>query len=170
MIVGLGHKARQGKDSAAEAIYDYYCPAFSPKVRIFRWADALYRVCREEYGMSGKDAPLLQRVGEERRQKFGEDYWINQIAVEILNFRGIAVIADTRYTNEGDWIHEHHGYVIDVIRMNADGTRYITDDRDPNFVSEVQLDNFNFDAYIKSKSAELTGILAVKTVEYLRFK
>jgi hypothetical protein len=170
-----------GKDTAAEAILDFYNyqraqqyvsdePVIGPYVRIFKWADALYKTCREEYGMTGKDAPLLQRVGQERRERFGLDYWINQIAVEILNFRGIAVIADTRYINEADWIKEHHGYNIQVTRVNEDGTNYIADDRDPNFISEVQLDGYNFDAYIKSKSPQLTGILAIKTVEYLRFK
>jgi hypothetical protein len=181
MIIGIGSKARQGKDSAAEAIVQHFSLQRNKKLldgewleathaKVFKWADALYKVCREEYGMIGKDAPLLQKVGNDRRLEFGMDYWINQIAVEILNFRGIAVVADTRYINEADWIKEHHGYNIQVTRVNEDGTNYIADDRDPNFISEVQLDGYNFDAYIKSKSPELTGILAVKTVEYLRFK
>lgn len=179
LIIGLGNRARQGKDTAGEAIVEYFNsrrnaqlkhglkPA-TPEARIFKFADALYKVCREEYGMIGKNANLLQQVGEGRRNEFGLNYWIDQLDATMKGFEGIAVITDMRYTNEADWVKAKGGYTIQVSRLNENGLPFITADRDPNFVSEVQLDNYNYDAYIKTKSPALTAQLAITTVEYFR--
>ena len=179
ILIGLGNKARQGKDTAGEAIVSYYnakryqqahhgLKVTAPEARIFKFADALYKVCREEYGMIGKNAPLLQQVGEGRRNTFGLNYWIDQLETSMIDFKGVAVITDVRYTNEADWIKSKGGWTIQVSRINEDGSQFITSDRDPNFISEVQLDNYNFDAYIKSKSSALTAELAITHAEYFR--
>lgn len=182
MILAFGHKARQGKDTAGEAVVDFYnrrrrhvidshttfLPKFYPEAKLFKFADELYRVCREEYGMKEKDAPLLQKVGEGRRNEFGLDYWIKQLAPKIAAFKGVAVITDARYTNEADWVKSVGGHTINVRRINGDGTPFVTDDRDPNFISEVQLDGYNYDHYIFSKSAALTAEQAVTIAEYIR--
>lgn len=172
LILAFGNKAQNGKDTAGEAIVNYYnfivkiCGNSNPPAKIFKFAEALYKVCREEYGMVGKDGPLLQRVGNGRREQFGLDYWIKQLEKEVDKFDGIAVITDVRYTNEADWARSKGGKVIQIIRLNEDGTQFISTDRDPNFISEVQLDSYNFDAVIKSKSADLTKQLAVAIAEH----
>lgn len=184
LLLGLGYRARSGKDTAGEAIMSYYnserdkqrrcgLAVVAPEVRIFKFADALYKVCREEYGMVGKDAPLLQKVGEGRRFEFGLNYWINQLEAAVVTFsltnrNGIAIITDVRYQNEGDWVKSKGGYLIETTRLNQDGSVYISPDRDPNFVSETQLHNYNFDAHIVSKSAALTAELAITHAEYFR--
>jgi hypothetical protein len=139
-----------------------------PEARIFKFADALYRICREEYGMTEKDAPLLQRIGDGRRNEFGLSYWIDQLDVKMRGFNGVAVITDMRYINEADWIKSKGGFTVQVSRVNEDGSQFIANDRDPNFPSEVQLDGYNFDAYIKSKSAVLTADFAITLAEYIR--
>jgi hypothetical protein len=179
IIIGLGNKARQGKDTAGEAIVSYFngkrehqrklgLKVATPEARIFKFADALYKVCREEYGMKEKDAFLLQKVGEGRRNEFGLNYWIDQLAISMAEFNGIAVITDMRYTNEADWVKGRGGFTIQVTRLNEDGTQYIAADRDPNFISEIQLDSYNYDAYIRSKSSVLTAELAITHAEYFR--
>ncbi len=179
ILFGLGNKARQGKDTAGEAIVNHFnglrylqikhgLKAVAPEARIFKFADALYRVCREEYGMIGKDAPLLQKVGDGRRNEFGLNYWIDQLEATMKDFDGIAVVTDMRYTNEANWIKSKGGCTVQVTRLNEDGSSFIASDRDPNFISEVQLDNYNFDAYIKSKSATLTSEYAITLAEYIR--
>jgi hypothetical protein len=178
-LLGLGYKARNGKDTAGEAIVDYFAARREqqlkhglkptiPEARIFKFAAALYKVCREEYGMTGKDAPLLQKVGEGRRNEFGLNYWIDQLEASMKGFDGISVITDVRYLNEVDWIKSKGGTTIKVERLNQDGTPFIATDRDPNFVSETQLDGYNFDAYIRSKSAALTAEMAITIAEYYR--
>src|SRR5271170_5295271 len=72
LIIGFGNKARHGKDGAALAIVDYYndrnllvrnCMGYQTKcVNVVRigFADALYEIARNEYGMTEKDPALLQ--------------------------------------------------------------------------------------------------------------
>jgi len=179
ILFGLGNKARQGKDTAGLAICDYYnrkrdiqaehdLPFTVPEARIFKFADALYKVCREEYGMVGKDARLLQQVGEGRRNEYGLNYWINKLEQSMAGFKGVAVLTDMRYTNEADWVKSKGGRTVQVTRLNLDGSQFISGDRDPNFISEVQLDSYNFDAYIKSKDAALTAEYAITLTEYYR--
>lgn len=179
ILIGLGNKARNGKDTAGEAIVEYFNsmlhlqtkhglkPA-TPVARIFKFADALYKIAREEYGMKEKNATLLQDIGNHRRIEFGLDYWIKKLEESMKSFNGVAVITDMRYANEAEWVKSKGGFTIQVTRLNEDGTQYIATDRDPNHPSEVQLDSYNYDAYIRSKSAALTGELAITHAEYFR--
>jgi len=96
------------------------------------------------------------------------NYWIDQLEKSMVGFNGIAVLTDMRYTNEADWVKSKGGLTVQVSRINEDGSQYISDDRDPNFVSEVQLDNYNYDAYIKSKNPALTAELAITHAEFFR--
>lgn len=184
MLLAFGHKARQGKDTAGEAVVEYYnrrresaaqhlmrdskFDALYPPASIFKFADALYQVCREEYGMTEKDAPLLQKVGDGRREQFGKTYWIDKLSAKIDAFKGIAVITDVRYTNEADWVNARGGHCINVRRLHPDGTPFVTTDRDPNFISEVQLDPYNYEFYIMSKYAAYTADAAITIAEFIR--
>lgn len=178
MIVGIGNKCRQGKDSAALAIYEYYTAMRSvsdkhgvisktPKVGIFRFAEALYEECRRDHGMVGKDAALLQKVGQERRTQ-NPNYWVDQVAKQLSNFYGIALITDCRYKNEAAWIKSVGGVLLNVTRLNHDGTQFISNDRDPKHISEIDLDGYNWDARISTKTGEtaLAAELAITTVNY----
>ena len=188
MLLAFGHRARQGKDTAGEAVVDYYnkrrATAFAhlssnvctredidrlyPEAKLFKFADALYEVCRNEYGMTTKDAPLLQKVGDGRREQFGKTYWIDKLSAKIDAFKGIAVITDVRYTNEADWVNARGGHCINVRRLHPDGTPFVTTDRDPNFISEVQLDPYNYEFYIMSKYAAYTADAAITIAEFIR--
>jgi hypothetical protein len=151
LIVGFGSKARQGKDSAAYAIQDYARRFSLPDVRIFKFAAALYQECEEHHGMIGKDAPLLQRVGQARREQ-NENYWVDRLRFSMGNFKGIALITDVRYKNEANWIRDSGGFLVNVTRLNEDGTPFIATDRPADHPSEIELDNYNWDAYIKTKT------------------
>jgi hypothetical protein len=185
MILALGHKARHGKDTAGEAIVEFYnsrrevverhnmlstsrTEELYPKAKIFKFADELYRVCREQYGMTEKNPTLLQKIGDGRRREFGLDYWIKQLEPKIKAFKGVAVITDVRYINEADWVKSLGGHTINVRRLNQDGTPFIANDRDPNFISETQLDGYNYDHYIITKSATETAEIAITISEYLK--
>lgn len=178
IIVGIGSKARQGKDMAAEAILNYYLTHsqamykhglryVGPKVVKIGFADALYRECRELHGMTDKDAPLLQKVGHARRQEDPE-YWIKKVFAAIPQGTDIVVIPDVRYKNEGDIIKAKGGYLIRMTRLNQDGTRYVAPDRPADHPSEIDLDDYNFDFEIVSKNPVLTGEIAITIVEYIR--
>lgn len=181
-IFGFGNKARHGKDTAGESVvahygerqrdlYKLYGSAFKPfDVRLYKFADELYRECRELHGMTEKDAPLLQRVGMARREE-DKDYWVNKTFAKITAERpDIAVITDTRFPNEADAIVNAGGVTVNVTRLNLDGTPYVADDRPADHPSETALDNYPWDYYIKAYSGEVALVeqLAITIVEFAR--
>ena len=177
IIIGIGNRARNGKDTAGEAIKAYYDNQTSLlkhhglsgdlKVSIIKFADALYKECRENYGMVEKDPILLQNVGMFRREE-DSDYWIKRAFESIPNGTNVAILTDVRFLNEANKIKSMGGYLINVIRLNEDGSQYIATDRPNDHPSETELDNYNYDHYIVSKSPVLTAELAITIAEYIR--
>jgi hypothetical protein len=180
LIIGFGSKARQGKDTAAEAIVNYYDMERGQQRRLglevsvpfavrIGFADALYDVARTEYGMKEKDAPLLQRIGAERRVDDSE-YWIKRAFAKIKPYHDIVVIPDVRYKNEAVYVKNMGGYLVNVTRLNGDGTPFVDPGRPADHPSEIDLDNWNWDFkfVISDGHAALTGELAVTLSEYLR--
>lgn len=169
LLLGFGNKARHGKDSAACAIVTYFDSGFPlrPQARVFKFAGALYDVCRKEYGMTEKDSTLLQRIGAQRRER-DPRYWIDRAFFDIGDYKGIALITDVRYKNEADEIKKRGGFLINVTRLNEDGTPFAAQDRDPNHLSETDLDDYNWDAYIRTKSGQeaLSAEQAITTALY----
>jgi len=180
LVLGVGNKARHGKDTFAEAIVDYYkdrlltsskhsWDVFAPKVQRIGFADALYEVARNEYGMTTKDAPLLQRVGAERRQG-NPNYWIGRAFAKIDPDSHIIIFPDTRYQNEADFIKNVGGFTVNVSRVNPDGTPFVAGDRPADHPSEIDLDGYNWDFYLKIKTGDVALLAqqAITLVEYLR--
>lgn len=177
IIIGLGHKARNGKDTAAEAIKVYYDNQAALlrmhglkgglKVVIVKFAEALYKECREQHGMTVKDPTLLQNVGTQRRQ---EDpyHWTKLAFDSIPTDTDMAIFSDVRYANEAYIIEGKGGHLVNVVRLNEDGTRYVAEDRPANHPSETELDRYNWDYQIVSKTAALTGEMAVTIAEFIK--
>ena len=179
LIIGFGSKARQGKDIAASGVVSFYAQERYtaslhgvkikvPTVKQFRFAEALYEECRVIHGMTDKDAPLLQKIGAARRAE-DPNYWINKV-FDAIGDTGISVISDVRYKNEAAAIRNKGGVLINVQRVNANGTPFIADDRPADYPSETELDDFNWDYFIKAKSGDgvLVAEQAITIVEYIR--
>jgi len=177
IIIGLGHKAQNGKDTAGEAIKAYYDNqalllhrhGLKGGLRVFiaKFAAALYQECREQHGMVEKDPILLQNVGAQRREE-DPAYWINRAFESIPVGTDLVIFTDVRYENEAARIKSEGGHLINVTRLNEDGSRYIATDRPAWHKSETDLDIYNWDYYIVSKTAALTGELAVTIAEFIR--
>jgi hypothetical protein len=138
-FLGLGYKARNGKDSAASFIHQ----AFPGRTLILRYADALKSYARVAYGMTKKDGPLLQYVGTDVVRAKDADLWVRTLywtaeeqAPEFV------IVPDVRFPNEAEFIKGMGGYLIKVSRLNADGSPFVAADRDPNHTSETALDGF----------------------------
>jgi hypothetical protein len=224
LLLGFGSKARQGKDTAAQAIKDYfkqvYYPGFAapaPKVQIFKYATALYQETNDwlkvttqdgleyselghyvvppdetnfnthiqipewvkpdpnpqksELAPYGKHPKLLQWWGTEyRRHHFGQDYWIKKLYQSMPTNLDIAMVTDVRFIDEAEAIKQRGGYVINLQRLNKDGSPYVDLSRPADHPSETQLDGYNWDFYIKNKEghAALTGEIAITIAQYLR--
>ena len=161
MIVGLGHKARTGKDTVAAYLNQDH--AF---VRV-AFADALKAACCTIFGLTQKQAngadkeaidpfwnttprDILQRVGTEcLRRGFGDDVWIKALErrVEGLVSQGVSVVVtDVRFPNEAEAIKKWGGVLVRVDRKVAPTIG------GSSHASEVSLVNYSgWDAVLKNE-------------------
>jgi hypothetical protein len=178
IVIGFGNKCRQGKDTAVSGILDYYTglrenllkhgiKSVAPIVQRIGFADELYQVCKTEYGMTEKDAPLLQRIGAERRVEDPE-YWIKRAFAKVDTATDIVLISDVRYQNEAEFIKDQGGYVVNVRRINC-GMPYVATDRPSDHPSEIDLDKWPFDFYLANSEGHqaLLSQQAITLTEYL---
>jgi hypothetical protein len=211
LYIGFGNKARQGKDSCATAIRDYYESqnearlahlntwTGSIRVGIFKYATALYREVNEflktvgldwdstsleipswvqpepnaevsELAPYGKHPTLLQWWGTDYRRAQDTDYWVKKLFQSIPVITDIALISDVRFPNEAEGIKQRGGYNVNVQRLNADGSVYVSEDRPADHPSETALDNWNWDFKLIGSHghAALLGEQAITLCEYLR--
>jgi hypothetical protein len=142
LLIGFGHRARQGKNTAADAILQAPSLPLETEVRMYAFADALKREVRVACGQCGgqynlieqfKDAglmpewvtfeepkprSLLQWWGTEYRRAKDPAYWVKRLRKTLEEHNpDIALITDVRFVNEVDFIHELGGYVVKCERL-----------------------------------------------------
>lgn len=138
-VIGVGHKARHGKDTTANHIVRQT----RGQARIFSFADDVYALARQ-LGMQGKDPVVLQALGTEVGRRIAEDRWTKSLYNNLLVKRpAIAVIPDVRFPNEIQLVKDLGGITIKVHRVDKDGRAFVAGDRNPNHPSEVALDSYN---------------------------
>lgn len=117
----------------------------------------------------GKHPKILQWWGTEFRRCEDPDYWVKKWQQQVRGFSGIIVTGDVRFLNEARAIKASQGYLINVTRLNQDGTPFRDPGRPADHPSETELDNFNWDFRIIGSDghAALTGEQAVTIAEYL---
>lgn len=150
-VIAFGHRARHGKDSAAQLIAESH-----PSARRYGFADALKAVSRVQWGMRQKDAPLLQRVGVAYRS-IDPEIWLRALYWTIAEQQPpVALITDLRFPNEFDLVREMGGFTVKVERRGADGALFVPADRDPNHESEIALAHeTRWDAVITNPEGEM---------------
>ena len=90
-----------------------------------------------------KDPALLQKCGTMLREHYGDDIFIDRLLEELPEAENV-VITDVRFKNEFDRLRDKGAVLIEIIRPD----RLI--DRDPNHISEVDLDGANWDYGIEN--------------------
>jgi len=158
-VIGIGHRARQGKDYLAKALV-MHCNARGIHAKQFAFADALRSYCRVAFGMREKDAPLLQVVGTDIFRKRNPDIWV-RVLEDTLNEQQpeVAIITDMRFPNEAAMIKRLGGATIDVQRLTGGGFPYVATDRDPNHPSETALDGYKFDWIVAAVSGDVHDLV-----------
>lgn len=153
-IIGIGHKARQGKDTIANYLVKQY------GAQKFSFSDALYDVARVVFGMEEKDGPLLQVLGTEVFRRRDPNVWVKTVYRKIQDKTpAIAVVPDVRFPNEAQMVKDMGGKVIHIRRFLQDGTRFIATDRPTTHPSEVGMDNYKgWDYTIDAKDGDFEGI------------
>ena len=182
ILIGLGAKARQGKNF----VCNYWLEAV-PELKVYAFADALKEYCRDHHDelvaqyyrvhqLSMAVHPISEVIGQPKDdpiygytkvlQWFGtwkrsEDpnYWVDIVAAKLNEGQpDIAAITDVRFLNEAQFIKDNGGYVVEVIRRNEDGSRYLDPNRDPKHISETALDDYTFDYSIIARSGDLESL------------
>lgn len=134
--VGIGHKARQGKDWLAAELRN----RLPHDVGIYPIAAPVKHLARF-LGMQEKNPPFLQRLCDALRT-LDEGYALNKVIAQIQDDKpAIAVFPDVRFKNEARWIKEQGGLVYRIRRL-WDGEIFRASDRDPTHVSETELDTY----------------------------
>ncbi len=153
LLIGLGHKARHGKDTVAGMLARIFS-GMGIEAKHYAFAHALYDHCRSQHGMGPKDAPLLQQVGVAMRGK-DPNVWIRTCLWKIAtDAPKIAMISDVRFLNEAACIADSHGLTVKVSRYGLDGKPYVDPSRPANHISETELDGYTFDCRISNLEAE----------------
>jgi hypothetical protein len=143
VIIGLGHKARQGKNTAALAILN--ATPLDTDVRVYAFADALRREVNTAIRQAGsvenliatykeaglmpewvvaekpmeKQRTLLQWWGTDHRRAKNPDYWVDRLFAVIGEMApDVAIITDVRYPNEVAAIKAHGGFTVKVSRTS----------------------------------------------------
>lgn len=170
LVLGFGHRARQGKNTAADAILQAQYLPLDVEVRQYAFADELKREVRRACATFGgqyelikawqesglmpawveceepKPRSLLQWWGTEYRRAKDPDYWVKRLRKTLTEHNpDVALITDVRFLNEVDFIHELGGKVVKCERL---GIPDITVHEHP---SEAVLDAYQgFDFHIKA--------------------
>jgi hypothetical protein len=121
LILGIGSKARIGKDYAATQLaklYDLERIAFADAVKrdlasIFKKCGLDYWAIDSQPAEKEKIRPLLVEYGCTMRA-FNEDIWVNRALENVKFEHDITFITDVRFPNEVKRLHERGGFFIYV--------------------------------------------------------
>lgn len=179
LVIGFGHRARQGKNTAALAVLEA-CP-LDAQVHIYAFADVLKHEVRvacaqlggqlnliEQFQASGimpgwvhfeepKPRSLLQWWGTDYRRAKDPDYWVKRLRKTLEDHNpDVALITDVRFPNEVEFIHGLGGVYVEVINTGA------VDVVVHEHPSESLLDGAKADYIIAAGSADECRIKAVE--------
>jgi hypothetical protein len=162
MIIGLSGYARSGKDTVAGmlmGIHGYERVAFADKIRtllfemdpIIMHGDMWFRLQDIVESKGWEEAKteypeirrLLQDLGVGGRQLLEDSVWINA-ALNRFDAADKVVVTDVRFKNEAACIKELGGQVWRINRINVGPAN--------DHISEVDLDDWNFDGIITNNS------------------
>lgn len=156
-IILISGKAQNGKDSTADMLMELL-PGKSIKIS---FAFYLKLICSNLFGWNGekdeKGRSILQFVGTDLiRDKLGwQNFHVDRVCQDIKiaeNQFDYFIVPDTRRKNE---VYITKGMFPDLVTtirtVRVDFESPLTIEQQ-NHISEIDLDNFEFDYYIKSES------------------
>lgn len=156
-ILLIGGHAQAGKDTVANFLKD----KLLGRALIIHNADYLKYICKQYYGWDGKKGDkgraILQYVGTDlvRQEKDMATYWVERTCDIIKIFwdqYDYFIVPDLRFLNEVYYTKSRFPYnvmTVKVVRPNFDNG--LTEEQ-KNHLSEVDLDEFEFDATIMNNS------------------
>jgi len=176
MIIGLGYKARSGKDTIANYLKEVH------GFKRIAFADALKEACRAIFDFNDEQlygnqkevedpywklTPryVLQFVGTEcMREVFHKDIWVKAVEKKILSSNDNWVITDMRFPNEAEAVQRWGGFLVRVDRPNAGATGGIV-----SHPSEISMDNFDEWDYTLRNDVQVHAALYAKVEEMFEY-
>jgi hypothetical protein len=163
ILMGLSGRARSGKTACCGAIAEHHRNHAAGGVGIYDFGAEVLAECKEKgllpaTAVRSELRPLqlsvLQDWGYRRRQEDAR-YWIRRLEQRIARENpALALVPNIRYQNEAAWVHGAGGHLVRVVRLNANGTPYISSDRDPNHPSETELEFWPADYYLTARGGD----------------
>ena len=198
LIIGYSGRARSGKSESCEAIRNFTCQEYWNSARrstscdsyalsvpiqrrrtavvydignlIRLWCIKNGRLPQiERRDMTREQLQILIDVGKERRAD-DPNFWLDLMFTSIaFDAPDVALIPNLRYENEAAAVKAQNGFVVRMTRLNANGSEYISPDRDPNDISETSLQFWPADFYftVKDGHVDLVRKQAVALYLYL---
>jgi hypothetical protein len=152
ILIGLTGRARSGKTTVASTIYNSATALIgglsevSPyqqflnhsQVGIYDIGEAVLNNCRDKglirhektrMDLNKDDFAVMQEVGLKNRN----------IALSVIRTANaaISIFPNIRYKDEAAELQDRNGEIIRVVRLNTDGSGFISSDRDANHPSET---------------------------------
>lgn len=125
MIIGLGYKARSGKDTIGnwlDDMRDFNSTCFAHSLKeavkiLYGWTDEhVYGELKEVIDPFWEQSPreVMQKFGTEAcRQNLRDDIWVKSVEKRISGAKDANwVITDCRFPNEADFVHSVGGFMI----------------------------------------------------------
>jgi hypothetical protein len=158
-IITLSAKAQHGKDLTASILKEKL-EQQGKKVLIVHYADYLKFICKEYFGWNGqkdeKGRTILQQIGTEKIRTKDPNFHVSIIAKLLYIFAedyDYFLIPDTRFPDEVEYLRNNKFNVIslNIERLNFENNLTL---EQRQHRSEIALDNFKFDYYLKAKSGK----------------
>jgi hypothetical protein len=158
MVITVSGKAQAGKDSFA-ILAKEMLESVGKTVCICHYGDYVKYVCKEYLGWDGvKDEAgrtMLQYEGTDYVRRRVPDFWINVILAFVNVYKerfDYFLVPDTRFPDEIECYNRIPmiwSKCVRVIRTDCENT--LTEEQRAH-ISEIALDNYEFDAVISSES------------------
>ena len=160
IIVGVGHKSRQGKDTFASFLMTYLrMNTKNKKIVKMGFADPLKSICHQLYGWAGlKPKEHYDRFEDERKIElpligktpvqiwidvgnhmriYDKDVWMRALMKGTV--ADVLIVTDVRYENEAQAIFDHNGFVVKINRPGFPGLDSITDNALNNYTRWTEI-------------------------------
>lgn len=132
-LIGISGRKRHGKNTVATMIKDeLLLRGCHRSIVELAFAGALKQDVANQLGISVYELdqdkvryrPLLQEYGTMMRHTRGDTYWLNRLHVQLAKqpFGSVVIITDCRFPNEADFVRQHSGTVVKVVRAGLDDT------------------------------------------------
>lgn len=154
--IAFGHKARSGKDVSSDYLLNKYGG------QSVRFASIIYKMAEDCYELAGipyeKDAKLLQFIGTHFREMHGADIWVTAALKEVSNLNKtllnnqVITAPDCRFRNEANAL-KSRGFTL--VKINRPDKNKGDIGRDPNHISEIDLDNYEKWDYVVENNGTL---------------